>query len=150
MNSLLLKIGGTALLTLGLLFGVHALDESRQALGYQRAVGEYEVKLAQAKDAAQATERMLWKQLGDAQNEATARNVEKQKLAASAALSAGRLRDTISALRARLSADPVETCRKAADTGLRLLGTCEDRYRDLAERARGHLDDTLMYQKAWP
>ena len=87
-------------------------------------------------------------------DDAIAKRIELEKsnkilVAASTAVSV-RLRDTIATLRQQLNQDSVETLRAYADTGLRLLGACQERYLDVATAAKGHLADEIMFDEAWP
>lgn len=139
-----------ATLIAAIVFGVHWYNSRQQDIGYQRAVAEYNVKLADAQNAAMFTERELTKKLNEAQNA----RIESEKRAATlkrdAYAESGRLRDTIADLRNRLSDSTAETIRAYADAGLRLLGACQAEYLRVAEAARGHQADAMMFEEAWP
>ena len=50
----------------------------------------------------------------------------------------------------RLSEYSDATARAYADTGLRLLGACQERYIEVAAGAQGHYNDYRTLIEAWP
>ena len=59
------------------------------------------------------------------------------------------LRDDIAFYVSRLSEYSDATARAYADTGLRLLGACQERYIEVAAGAKGHLNDRRTLSEAW-
>lgn len=130
--------------------GWNAFLNHQQDIGYRKAEGEYAQKLADAKQASLDRERFLRTQVTDAQNARIA--IEKKSaasLAAAASVSRG-LRDDINHYRTSLPGYSIEAASAAADTGLRLLGDCQERYLSMAAAAKGHQADSMMFQEAWP
>lgn len=73
----------------------------------------------------------------------------KNQLSSARAVSVG-LRDDLTEYRRRLSEYSDATARAYADTGLRLLGACQERYIEVAAGAKGHLNDWRTVSEAWP
>lgn len=131
-------------------FAWNAFLSHQQEIGYQKAVAEYAVKLAEAKDAALERERFLRTTVTEAQNERIKSETTLQvQLAAARSVSVS-LRDDLADYRRSLATASVDAARAYADAGLRLLGACQERYIGVAAAAKGHLADSLMYQQAWP
>ena len=121
-----------------------------QEIGHKKAEAEYNADLViKQMLAAKATQRMTKEK-----DNAIAQRIDAEKKAAEtkrlAAVASSGLRDTIANLRKQLSGDSCETVRAYADAGLRLLGVCQERYRFVAERAKSHYADEVMFDKAWP
>lgn len=133
-----------------LLWGIHALDQSRQQIGYDRRVAEDNAALIQAQADALATERQLNRKLEDARNAATQRDQTIARTAAAAGLAVAGLRDELDAYRRGLSADPGSPGDPRAATVAELFGDCADRYRDLAKKADGHASEVRTLIDGWP
>lgn len=133
-----------------LLWGIHALDMSRQQIGYARRVSEDNVALLKAKADALDQERALNRKLEDARNEATKRNQAITRNAAAAGLAVTGLRDELDAYRHRLPGDPASPGDQRAATLAELFGDCADRYRGLAEKADRHASDARTLSEGWP
>lgn len=146
----LLEALAFAALIAGIAFGVHRFLSHEQDIGYQRAVTEYQAKQLAAEQAARAREQALQNQLKEAQDAAATREKTIQDAASAASVAAGSLRDTLANIRNRLPATAVDACRKTADTLAAVLGQCQDRYRDLAQRADGHASDVKTLTDSWP
>lgn len=118
--------------------------------GYKKAVAEYSEKTRIAKEEAEAVRKELSKVKDQAEKERT--NHEKVTSGYRNELRSAfvRLRDTERDLNEYVAGAPIETCRKTAETGLRLFRTCTERYQDVAERASGHLADAELFEKSWP
>lgn len=146
----LIKIACAALAVAGIWYGIHQHNQAQQAIGYDRAVGEYQVKKAAADQAALVKERMLRKKVEDAENAATERETKLRADYAAAHAAARGLRDTITDLRGRLATSPVAACRATAATTLDVFEDCTGKYRALAEAADGHASDVETMIQAWP
>lgn len=125
------------------------IDHERN-IGYQKRVAEDAVQLnADLQAAREQTERMFRihdKAIAEgAQREQTLKN----QLSSARAVSVG-LRDDIAFYVSRLSEYSDATARAYADTGLRLLGACQERYIEVAAGAKGHLNDRRTLEEAWP
>ena len=60
------------------------------------------------------------------------------------------LRDDLSALRLRLPTLTREAVGKYADAAAVVFDNCQRSYQELAGKADGHANDSLMLQQAWP
>ncbi len=121
-----------------------------QAQGYNLAVAEYTKNELLATQAARDKEHQLNNQVEEARNDAMQRQQQIDVLTNRLDVSAGLLRSAISGARQRLPSDSVTTIALTADTGLELFGECTDRYRDVAEKADGLVNEVKMLQEAWP
>jgi len=134
-----------------LLWGVHALDQSRQQIGYDRRVAEDNADLIKARAAALATERELNRKLEEARNEATKRDQDITRHAAAAGTAAEQLRIALDTIRSsRLPGDPGGPGDQRTSTLAELLGDCADRYRGVAEKADRHASDARTLSEGWP
>lgn len=134
-----------------LLWSIHAIDQSRQQIGYDRRVAEDNGDLVKAQAEALATERELNRKLEEARNEATKRDQVITRYAAAAGAAAERLRIALDAIRgSRLPGDPAGPGDQRTGTLAELLGDCADRYRGVAEKADRHASDARTLSEAWP
>lgn len=60
------------------------------------------------------------------------------------------LRDELAAARASLPSRSHQACIERANALDDVFGACVERYRDLAGKATGHLNDALKLDQAWP
>lgn len=146
----LIKLIAIAAALAAIAWAIHAIDQSRQQIGYDRRVAEDNVALIAAQDAALTEERRLNQKLETAQNEATKRQQQIDRTAAAAGLAVAGLRDDIDRYRASLSADPARPADPRAATVAELFGDCADHYRDLAKKADGHASDARTLSEGWP
>lgn len=146
----LIKIGAVVTLLIAAVWWWNNFIDGQQQIGYDKAAGEYQIKLAEQKDAALKTERDWNDKWKWAVNERT--EAEKQLAVArdAAAAADDRLRRTTSDFRQRLSSASAEACRSAAETAAGLLGDCGERYRRVAAAASGHLADLDQCEVACP
>jgi hypothetical protein len=142
-------VAGLALIA-AICFGVHLFLSHEQQIGYDRAVAEYQAKEVAAKDAARATEQKLYDQVQEARNAAAQRDQENRTLAGAALAASGGLRDTLADIRRRLPGDSGATAAHTADTLATVLSDCQDRYRDMAEKADRHANDARTLSESWP
>lgn len=122
----------------------------QQSIGYQRRVSEDAVQLNHDLTQARNETERLFRIHDKALAEGAQREKDLKAKLAGVTAASGRLRDDLTEYRRRLSEYPVETCRAYADAGLRLLGTCLERYRDVAAGAKGHLNDWQTLNEGWP
>ena len=150
MNELALKALATVILVAGLIFGFNIFVDHQRDIGYQKRVAEDAVQLnADLQAAREQTERMFRIHDKALAEGAQREQALKTQLSGARAVSVG-LRDDLAEYRRRLSESSVETCRAYADTGLRLLGACQERYIEVAAGAKGHLNDRQTLEEAWP
>jgi len=133
-----------------LLWGIHALDMSRQQIGYDRRVAEDNAALIKAQADALDQERALNRKLETARNEATKRDQAIARTAAAAGLAVVGLRDELDAYRHSLPGDPASPSDQRAATLGELFGDCADRYRGVAEKAIRHASDVKTLSEGWP
>ncbi len=150
MNELALKALATVILVAGLIFGFNIFVDHQRDIGYQKRVAEDAVQLnADLQAAREQTERMF--RIHDkAIAEGAQREHDLKNQLSSARAVSNSLRDDIAEYRRRLSEYSDATARAYADTGLRLLGECQERYRDMATVAQGHYNDWRTLSEAWP
>lgn len=150
MNALLIKVLAGAAVLAALIFGWNWFLDYERDIGYQKRVAEDAVQLnADLRAAREQTDRMF--RIHDkALAEGAKREQDLKTRLAGVTASSGRLRDDITEYRRRLSEYSDATIRAYADTGLRLLGECQERYRDMAGIAQGHYNDVRTLEEAWP
>lgn len=138
----------------GAIIGVLWLYNARLAdeykAGYDKAQAEYAVKLADAKAAALTTERNMQTKLDKAIGERDVYEQTIRVISADAAQSANSLRDALRTIRNSVSTDTVEALRHRTATLATLLDECQERYRQMAEKADRHANDARTCYAAWP
>lgn len=150
MNLLLVKIlGGVALLA-SLVFAWNWHVDHEREIGYQKAVDEYNVKMLEAKEAADKREQELSAQVQEAQANGLKREETIKALAAAVGKSSDSLRNTANAIRLGLPLATVEAARTAADAFAAVFTDCQGRYGELAAKADGHASDVRTLEEAWP
>lgn len=150
MNVLIAKALAAALLVAGLIFGFNVFVDHQRNIGYQKRVAEDAVQLnADLQAAREQTERMFRIHDKAIAEGAQREQALKTQLSSARAVS-NSLRDDIAFYVSRLSEYSDATARAYADAGLRLLGECQERYRDMATVAQGHYNDWRTVSEAWP
>ena len=129
---------------------IHRLDLSRQEIGYQRAVAEYNVKLIAAQADARAQEA-AWQSKQKLEQEKT----NEQLLARDAAYSdlartTDSLRNAATNYGNGLATDTIAACRARAATIADVFGECTVALRDMAKAADGQYIDALSCRNQWP
>lgn len=92
----------------------------------------------------------LTKQVEDARNDATKREIDNRRAAAGARAERDGLRDELAAIRKSLPNLADDAVRERADTLANVLGHCSREYQSLAERADRHASDVKTLSDAWP
>jgi hypothetical protein len=146
----LIKAAGVVVAVLLVLWWWSAHNAAQQAIGYQRAVAEYDRRLAKATEAARVREQGWFLQWERAANERAETDQRLAAARADAIAADQRLRHTAADYRRRLSAATAETARAAAATAADLLAECSGEYRALAAAADGHAADAEQCRDAWP
>lgn len=142
-------LAGLALVA-GICWGAHQFLEHERDIGRNEVRAEYAQKLADAKDAARAREKELTDQRDSAINERNQREQTIRSLSAAAGASANSLRDTLAGISNGVPSASVDALRKSTTTLASVLGECQDRYRELAEKADRHASDAKTLSEAWP
>ena len=150
MNLMLIKALAIAMLVAGPIFGFNVFVDHQRDIGYQKRVAEDAVQLnADLQAAREQTERMF--RIHDkAIAEGAQREQALETQLSSARAVSNSLRDDLAEYRRRLSEYSDATARAYADTGLRLLGACQERYLEVAAGAKGYLNDYRTLSEAWP
>lgn len=146
----LLKVIGVVLLIGAFGFGVNRLDQSRQEIGYQRAVAEYKAKEAEDLKIAMAETKRLNAKVQEAQNEADKREATNRVLVARVNDLAGRLRHADDNLNAIVSRASREALVKATTAYAALFAECRGAYAEMGAAAAGHQSDVATLIAAWP
>jgi len=130
--------------------GIHRLDVSRQEIGYQRAVGEYNVKLLAAQADARAQEA-AWKAKQKTEQEATNERLNQRDAAYTAATGtiAGLL-DTIANLGNGLPVDTSAACGARIRALSAVFGECTERLAEMGRAAQGQFIDAVACRQSWP
>ena len=150
MNLVLIKYIAAVVLIAGLIFGLNVFVDHQRDIGYQKRVAEDAVPLnADMQAAREQTERMFRIHDKAIAEGAQREQALKNQLSSARAVSVS-LRDDIAFYVSRLSEYSDATTRAYADTGLRLLGACQERYIEVAAGAKGHLNDWRTLSEAWP
>lgn len=131
-------------------FAWNGFIKHEQNIGYQKAVAEYNVKLIEAKEAADQREQELSAQVQEAQANGLKREETIRTLAAAVGKSSDSLRNTANAIRLGLPHATVEAARTAADAFAAVFTECQQRYVDVARAADGHASDVRTLEEAWP
>lgn len=150
MNVLIAKAIAVALLVAGLIFGYNLFVDHQRDIGYQKRVAEDAVQLSADLQAAREQTERLFRIHDKALAEGAQREQALKTQLSSARAVSNSLRDDIAFYVSRLSEYSDATARAYADAGLRLLGACQERYRDVAAGAKGHLNDRQTLDEAWP
>lgn len=150
MNTLLIKALLIAAVAVALGFAWNWHIDHERNIGYQKRVAEDAVQLnADLQAAREQTERMFRIHDKAIAEGAQREQALKTQLSSARAVS-NSLRDDLAEYRRRLSEYSDATARAYADTGLRLLGACQERYIEVAAGAKGHLNDWRTLSEAWP
>jgi chromosome segregation ATPase len=102
------------------------------------------------------TREALWKaKVEEANERSEERLTDLKKSAAAARAAADGLRGDVGTLRDKLrrATENNAACSavaRTASTAVKLLGTCGERYGELAARADGHANDVRKLSEAWP
>lgn len=150
MNVLIAKAIAVALLVAGLIFGYNLFVDHQRDIGYQKRVAEDAVQLSADLQAAREQTERLFRIHDKALAEGAQREQALKTQLSSARVVSNSLRDDLAEYRRRLSEYSYATARAYADAGLRLLGTCQERYLEVAAGAKGHHNDWRTLSEAWP
>ena len=138
------------LLGVALMAGWNLFVSHQRGIGYEQCRSEAQTKENEELKQARAETLRLFALHDKALLEGAEREKDLVRQRERADAAADGLRDTLADVRRRLPELAAETCRAYADTGLRLLGECQGRYRAMAERAQGHFNDWQTLDQGWP
>jgi len=139
-----------AVLLAGLIFGVYWLDQSRQKIGYNRAVAEYNVKLIAAQADARAQE-VAWQAKQKDIQEKTNDEINKRDAAYTVlARDNDILRNAATNYGNGLPNDTIAACRVRAATLAGLFGECTGALTEMARHAEGQRIDSISCLSSWP
>lgn len=150
MNVLIAKAIAVALLVAGLIFGYNLFVDHQRDIGYHKRVAEDAVQLNADLQAAREQTELMFRIHDKAIAEGAQREQALKNQLSSARAVSNSLRDDIAFYVSRLSEYSDATARAYADTGLRLLGACQERYLEVAAGAKGHLNDYRTLSEALP
>lgn len=122
-------------------------DLKHDFAGYKTQV---EQQAVEARQVALKQKEQWLKEKEDAEQKAAEREATLRTERDRALAGAGRLRDDIATLRARLPHAIPSTCIATADAVATLLDQCQQEYRAMAEVADGHASDARTLMEAWP
>lgn len=122
-------------------------DLKHDFAGYKSQV---EQQAVEARQAALKQKEQWIKEKEDAEQKAAEREATLRTERDRALAGAGRLRDDIATLRARLPHAIPSAVLATADTLAALLDQCQTDYRAMAEVADGHASDVQTLMDAWP
>ena len=115
---------------LGIGIGVHKFLAHEQSIGYDKAVGEYNVKLIAAQAAAHDKEVEYKRQIQEAQNAAALREKTIVSVAAAAAATSASLRDTIANISRGVPTATIDALRQSTRVLGNVFAECQDRRRE--------------------
>ena len=150
----LIPIWAKALIVAALLaacaWAIHRLDVSRQEIGYQRAVGEYNVKLIAAQADARAQEAAWQAKQKDIQRKANDEINKRDADYAALARTNDGLRNAAVNFSNGLPDDTLAACRARAATLADVFGECTGILRSVAKAADGQFIDAVSCRESWP
>lgn len=149
MNALTIKALAATALVVALVFGFNVFVDHQRDIGYQKRVAEDAVQLNSDLQAAREQTERMFRIHDKAIAEGAQREQALKTQLSSARVVSNSLRDDLAEYRRRLSEYSDATARAYADAGLRLLGTCQERYLEVAAGAKGHLNDVRTLSEAW-
>ena len=131
-------------------WAIHRLDVSRQEIGYQRAVGEYNVKLIAAQADARAQEA-AWQAKQKSEQEKTNDAINKRDAAYAGAVSTiVGLRDTISNIGNGLSTITASACSARIAALSAVSNECFEQLAEMGRAAQGQFIDAVACRESWP
>lgn len=131
-------------------FAVHRLDMSRQEVGYQRAVSEYNVKLLAAQADARAQEKAWQAKQKQEQEKTNEQLLARDTAYAALSRTTDSLRNAATNFGNGLATDTLSACRARAATLVDVFGQCSEALRDMAKAADGQHLDALSCRNQWP
>ena len=134
----------------GAVFGVHTYNAHQQDIGYQRGVSEYQAKLIEAQESARKTEANFNQKIKEANDAANRRNKQIDAAHAAAQSAADSLRDTLANLRDSVPGATAATLAESVRVLANVLGTCSQRYTDVAGVSDRCISEAKRCVEGWP
>ena len=139
-----------ALLVICSWFGLLALDQSRQQIGYAKAQAEHTAAALIAKQTARAKEAAWKTQLQKAQDDASQRQTKLAADAAAARSATDRLRNDLAAIRASLPGLTRAALERYANASADVFAECSREYSGLAQTADRITSERQTLIEGWP
>lgn len=138
-------------------FLVWVFQDARMAAAVadvQLQASDYRLQVSEEKRAADRrtyqTAQSIHLTYQEALNDSLKEHARLAGAAAAAQRNAGRLRDQLRDADVRIATASAAAVREYAATANQLLGSCSDRYTELAAKADGHALDARTCRAAWP
>lgn len=144
------KLALYALLLAAVVFGIYRLDMSRQRIGYNKAVAEYNVKLIAAKEDAKAQEVAWQSRQKDIQKETNDAINKRDTDYAALSRTTDSLRNAAANYGNGLPDDTIAACLERTRTLADVFGQCASALRDVAKAADGQYIDAVSCRESWP
>jgi hypothetical protein len=145
-----IEIAVIGALVAGLSFGVHEFLEHERDIGRKEVQGAWDKQKAIDAAASAKREAQLTEQVAQAAAQGANRENLIRTLAAGSSSASVSLRDTLGAISGGVPSATVDALRVSTTTLAAVLGECQGRYRDLAEKADRHASDVKTLSDAWP
>jgi hypothetical protein len=145
-----IEIAVIGALVAGLSFGVHEFLEHERDIGRAEIQARWDKQKVDDATLKLQRETELKNQVAAAVTEGKNREEIIRTLAAGSGNASNSLRNTLAAISGGVPSATVEALRLSTTTLASVLGECQDRYRDLAEKADRHTSDVKTLIQAWP
>jgi len=133
----------------GYVKGLGAGEDKIQAAWNVSKLAEAGAQITGLQRAAVQTHQ-LQEKTNEALKQGAARLQAKTRDLADARAESDGLRSTVSDAERRIAVAPLEAVRAYATTANAVLGDCQAKYLDMADKAAGHASDVLTLEDAWP
>lgn len=131
-------------------YGLHLVDQSRQQIGYDRAMSEVTQKENESLKLALSEITRLNNQVTEAQNAAKERELEAQKYRDRIVVLDNKLRNTKHTIDLSLANATTDALRSATSAFNSLFAECRGKYEEMGRAAAGHSSDVITLEQAWP
>lgn len=131
-------------------YGLHLVDQSRQQIGYDRAMSEVTQKENESLKLALSEITRLNNQVTEAQNAAKERELEAQKYRDRIVVLDSKLRNSQRSIDMSLADATTEALRSATSAFNSLFAECRGKYEEMGRAAAGHSSDVITLEQAWP
>jgi hypothetical protein len=145
-----IEIGVISALLAGSTFGVHEFLEHERDIGRAEVQARWDKQKAEDAVLRAQRETELKNQVATAVAEGQTRENLIRTLAAGSSSASNSLRSTLATISSSVPSATVDALRLSTTTLASVLGDCQGRYRDLAEKADHHASDVKTLTQAWP
>lgn len=139
-----------AVIVAALGIAINRFDQSRQQLGYDRAMAEVTQRENESLKFALSEIERLNKQVAEAQQHANQRDKEIQAATDRINAITSKLRNTQRSIDVSIATATADALRKATAAFNTLFGECQERYEQMGRYAAGHSSDVITLEEAWP